>query len=437
MSKPSYKDIVTPTEERRDIVPDSSGGGLQIADDKNNKHYNELLALDRISNAVSGSRDLDAILNMALDSVIETMGGIFAGILLIDEQTQTPSYRAYRNLSDEDTEKICLELSKGMAVRVSKSGKPELIDGISTDSDTAAHSPANTYNRKVFVSVPLKTGDIILGVLTVVYTYPHRFTKDDMKLLQSIGDRAAVAIEREELYKQLRKIRERYQGLTQDIVVAQEEERKRVARELHDETSQTLSGLTCSLQVLVEMAESCGGLSDDFKKQVKKAQSIAVQVGNEVIRLMYELRPTLLDTLGLVPAIRQYAEDMLRPVGINVSVQCKGASHPMLPEVEVGLFRIAQSSIGNIIKHASAQNVVITLEDKTDQVLLYIRDDGKGFDVSRLEKVNSTTQGTGVFGMKERVEMLGGDYSVKSQLGQGTLVTVKIPRTWSNAHAED
>ncbi len=437
MSKPSYKDIIKPTEERRDIVLDSSGGGLQIADDKTNKHYNELLALDRISNAVSGSRDLNAILNIALDSVIETMGGIFAGILLIDEQTQTPSYRTYRNLCDDDTEKSYLELGKGMAVRVAKSGKTELIDGISTDSDSAAQGPANTDNRKVFVSVPLKTGDIILGVLNVVYSYPHRFTKDDMSLLQSIGDRAIPAIERNELHKQLQKIRERYQSLTQSIVVAQEDERKRVARELHDETSQTLSGLTCSLQVLVEMAESCGGLSEDFKKHVKKAQSIAVQVGNEVIRLMYELRPTLLDTLGLVPAIRQYAEDMLRPVGINVSVQYKGTSQPILPEVEVGLFRIAQSSIGNIIKHANAGNVVITLEDQPDQVLLYIRDDGKGFDVSRLEKVSTTSQGTGVFGMKERVEMLGGDYSVKSQLGQGTLVTVKIPRTWSNAHAKD
>ena len=437
MSKQSYKDIGNPNEERGDIKRDSSVDDLRLADDKTDKRSNELLVLERISNAVIRSRDLNAILNVALDAVLETMGGIFVGILLIDEQNQTPSYRTYRNLSGNDIEKIYLELGKGMASRVAKSGKPELIDGISADSDTAAHGQGNTENREVFVSVPLKTGDIILGVLNVVYTYPHRFTKDNMKLLQSIGDRATVAIERDELHKQLQKIRERYQGLTQDIVVAQEEERKRVARELHDETSQTLSGLTCSLQVLVEMAEASGELSDDFKKQVKKAQSIAVQVGNEVIRLMYELRPTLLDTLGLVPAIRQYAEDMLHPVGINVSVQCKGASQPLLSEVEVGLFRIAQSSIGNIIKHASAKNVVITLEDQPDQVLLYIRDDGKGFDVSRLEKVNSTSQGTGVFGMKERVEMLGGDYAVKSQLGQGTLITVKIPRTWSNAHAED
>ena len=380
---------------------------------------------------------MDTILNIALDAVIETMGGIFVGILLIDEQSQTPSYRTYRNLCGPDSERMCLEIGKGMAGRIVKSRKPELIDGISIDSDTDAHGMTNTENRKVFVCVPLKTGGAILGVLNVIYTYPHRFTKDDMSLLQSIGDRVAVAIEREELYKQLQKIRERYQGLTQNIVAAQEDERKRVARELHDETSQTLSGLTCSLQVLVEMAEASGELSEDFKKHVKKAQSIAVQIGNEVSRLMYELRPTLLDTLGLVPAIRQYAEDMLRPVGINVSVQCKGASQSLLPEVEVGLFRIAQSSIGNIIKHANAENVVITLEHQPDQVLLYIRDDGKGFDVSKLEKPNFASHGTGVFGMKERVELLGGDYSVKSQLGQGTLITVKVPRTWSNAHAKD
>jgi signal transduction histidine kinase len=437
MPKQIYEDINNATHRRGELQHDNPAAASHGMNVKADKRYNELLSLDRISTAIVESRNMDTILNIALDAVMETMGGIFVGILLIDEQNQTPSYRTYRNLCGPDSEKMCLEIGKGMASRIVKSRKPELIDGISIDSDTDAHGMTNTENRKVFVCVPLKTGGAILGVLNVIYTYPHRFTKDDMSLLQSIGDHTAVAIEREELYKQLQKIRERYQGLTQNIVAAQEDERKRVARELHDETSQTLSGLTCSLQVLVEMAEASGDLSDDFKKHVKKAQSIAVQIGNEVSRLMYELRPTLLDTLGLVPAIRQYAEDMLRPVGINVSVQCKGISQSILPEVEVGLFRIAQSSIGNIIKHANAENVVITLEHQPDQVLLYIRDDGKGFDVSKLEKPNTASHGTGVFGMKERVELLGGDYSVKSQLGQGTLITVKVPRTWSNAHAED
>lgn len=133
--------------------------------------------------------------------------------------------------------------------------------------------------------------------------------------------------------------------------MAQEEERKRLARELHDETSQALSGLTLQLQALVDMTQMSGRQDAELIERLKKVQSMAVQVHNEIRRLMADLRPSLLDTLELVPAVRQYPESRLRPVGINVSVEIKGGDKRLPPEMETGLFRVAQGAIGNIIQH--------------------------------------------------------------------------------------
>ena len=145
----------------------------------------------------------------------------------------------------------------------------------------------------------------------------------------------------------------------------------------------------------------------------------------------------MLDTLGLVPAIRRYAEDILRPIGVDVTVECKGSSQPLPPEVEVGLFRIAQGTVGNIAKHADAENASIILEYKPDQLLVCIKDDGKGFDVSKLTGVDDRGRGSGVFGMKERVKLMGGSCSIESEPGKGTSIKVKIPTARSMASAEE
>jgi len=235
-----------------------------------------------------------------------------------------------------------------------------------------------------------------------------------------------VAIQQAKLYERLRKARERYRKLTRQILVAQEDERKRLARELHDETSQTLSGLTLQLQALADMAEKSGG-DAELITRLKKVQSLAVQVHTEIRRLMADLRPSLLDTLGLVPAIRQLADTRLRPFNINVSVETIGTERRLDSEFETGLFRVAQGSIGNIIEHSKAKNATITVEYRDSELVLRITDDGQGFDVSDITDVEESGRGRGLFSMRERVMLLGGTASVESKIGQGTTVRASVP----------
>ena len=388
--------------------------------------YQELLALSRVSAAISGLWDLDAVLKVALDNILKIMKGTIGGILLADEQTQTLSYHIHQGLSGSYVEKMRLSPGEGIAGRVAQSGKAILLEDISIDSRVAHPDLVSAEGLKAFICVPIRAKDNVLGVINVASRKAHRFTSKDLHLLHSIGDQLGVAIQQARLYERLRKARERYRKLTRQILVAQEDERKRLARELHDETSQTLSGLTLQLQALAEMAEK-SSVDTELIAKLKKVQSLAVQVHTEVRRLMADLRPSLLDTLGLVPAIRQLADTRLRPLNINVSVETIGTERRLDPEVETGLFRVAQGSIGNIIEHSKAKNATIAVEYQDSELVLRITDDGQGFDVSVITDVEESGRGRGLFSMRERIILLGGTASVESEIGQGTTIWARVP----------
>lgn len=417
------------------IRPD--GLQTQKPEDERERRYHELLALSRVSAALSGLWDLDAILNVALDNVLNIMNGNIGGILLVDEQTQTLSYRVHRGLSTRYVEGVHLSLGEGIVGKVAQSGKSVLLEDISADPRVAYPDLVTTEGLKAYISVPLRAKDKVLGVINVASHTPRRFTKNDMHLLHSIGDQLGVAIEQARLYERLRKALERYRQLARQTLVAQENERKRIARELHDETSQALSGLTLQLQALVDLAEMSGSQDAGFITRLKKVQSLAVQVHSEISRLIADLHPALLDTLGLVPAIRQYAETSLRPLSINVSVEVRGADRRLPPEVESGLFRWVQGAIGNIAQHSRAKNAAILLEYRDDELLLRISDDGQGFDVSKITAIEESGRGRGVFSMKERVGLLGGICWIESKPGKGTTVQAKVPISRSNDDVEN
>jgi len=290
---------------------------------------------------------------------------------------------------------------------------------------------------KAFICVPLRAKDTVLGVLNVASRMPRHFTTNDMHLLYAIGDQLGSAIEQARLYERLRMARERYRRLARQTLVAQDEERKRLARELHDETSQTLSGLTLQLQALVDMAEQSDKKDSELIAGLKKVQSLTIQVHNEVSRLIADLRPSLLDTLGLIPAIRQYAEARLRPADINVSVETRGMDRRLPPEVETGLFRVIQGAIGNIIQHSRARNASIKLEYRGGELSLSIIDDGEGFDVSKITDIEESGRGRGLFSMRERVMLLGGTGWVESEPGKGTTCRARIPIVWDEQDAKD
>jgi signal transduction histidine kinase len=227
--------------------------------------------------------------------------------------------------------------------------------------------------------------------------------------------------ELEILYQELRKKEQARRELLKKVITAQEEERKRVARELHDETSQASAALLLSIETSGKSA------SEEARKQLQQMKAMADRVLNSVHRLIFDLRPSMLDDLGYLSALRSSAERNLEPMGLDLSFEVIGQERRLKPEIETTLFRIGQEAIANIARHAEAESVKITVEYGDTFVCLGIADDGKGFDPEEIDRSTDPARGLGLLGMKERAALLNGSLAVHSQPGKGTRVSVEIP----------
>jgi len=384
----------------------------------------ELLALNAIANTVAQSLDLDTVLNSAFDKVLELMKGNTGGILLLDEESKTLRYRVHHGLSEEFVQGIAgLRLGEGIAGRVAQSGEAIYVEDISQDP-RLTRSVVITEGLRAFASVPLQAKNRVVGVMNIASHTPRLFTPRDIQLLNSIGNQIAIALENARLYQEVQRKEAASVELLREVISIQEEERKRISRGLHDETSQALTGLAVGLETAV------AGLppgAEGVKAKLREMQSLAIKTLDEIHRVIYELRPTLLDDLGLIAAVKWYAEGHLEAAGIKMYLETAGQERRLAPHVETAVFRIVQEAITNIVRHARAESTSISLEFRESSVGIYIEDDGVGFDLDEVRSSANRRRGLGLLGMKERVELLGGSISLGSQPGLGTQVAVEIP----------
>jgi PAS domain S-box-containing protein len=230
--------------------------------------------------------------------------------------------------------------------------------------------------------------------------------------------------ERKTAQEALRISRDQLQKLSSHLETVREEEKRKIARDLHDETSQLIS----SLHAFLEAAN--GTLSQDAAKTralLKKAQAVSTTIHDEIHKLIYELRPSIIDELGLTAAIQNMQENSLKPSGLKSSLKISGRKARLSPEQEISLFRVIQETFSNIVKHSRAKYVKIALSFKKDSVRVSIEDDGIGFDFNDAIDSKEKVRGVGLIGMRERVELMRGKLEICSKPGAGTKTTVEIP----------
>jgi signal transduction histidine kinase len=228
--------------------------------------------------------------------------------------------------------------------------------------------------------------------------------------------------ENAKLWEELKQKEQMRARLLEQVISAQEEERKRVARELHDKTSQSLTSLLVGLKVI----ETTDNLTN-VRKMVVELRSVTATILDEVHDLALELRPAILDDLGLVTALQRYVEDFERRFDIPVDYHTVGFDDNRLPpQIEITLYRIIQEALINIAKHAYPNNVSVLLEHRGQTVLAIVEDDGRGFDVAQMMN-SDMKEKLGLYGMQERATLIGGTLTIESQPGMGTTVFVKAP----------
>jgi signal transduction histidine kinase len=199
--------------------------------------------------------------------------------------------------------------------------------------------------------------------------------------------------------------------LLRKVISAQEDERKRLARELHDETCQTITALKMKL----------AGTGQD------EAQAMADRTLDELHRIIYDLRPSILDDLGLVAAIRWMAQRNLGPHGIQVRCEFDPLPDHLPPEIEISVFRAVQEAVSNVVRHAKADKVLIEVAAEDHVLEIDVEDDGLGFDPEEVGGPAASGRGLGILGMHERMELIGGPAHVASSAGAGTRVTLRVP----------
>jgi signal transduction histidine kinase len=244
----------------------------------------------------------------------------------------------------------------------------------------------------------------------------------------STGDELGkLALSFNEMASELQEKEQLRASLLHQVITAQEAERKRLSRELHDETGQALTSLIVSMRVLANKA------ADDRQRELLlSARDVAAEVLLDIRNMAVELRPTALDDLGLAAAMRKYAADFQERFGITVHFAADLAIPALDSDLSVTLYRIMQEGLTNAARHSGATNVDIRLEATTGAICLKISDNGKGLPSGELERALREKR-LGIYGMQERVELCGGQFSLESTPGSGATISVSIPLTSKGA----
>jgi signal transduction histidine kinase len=225
------------------------------------------------------------------------------------------------------------------------------------------------------------------------------------------------------LLEQSRRMQEELRHLSRGILSAQEEERKRISRELHDVIAQVLTGINVRLAILkTEATSDVSGLT----RNIARTQKLVAKSVDIVHRFAYDLRPAVLDYLGLIPALHSFMKSFIKETGIRVSLTAFAEVDKLDRSRRTVLYRVAQEALTNVARHARASRVEVIIKRLPKAILMQIKDNGKGFDPKQVLFVGRCKR-LGLLGIRERVEMVGGKFTVESAPGKGTTVCAQIP----------
>jgi signal transduction histidine kinase len=368
----------------------------------------QLESLNEVGNALATETNLDRLLDLIARRSRELLDARLVAVLLPSGADEL----RFAAVAGDESERLLRETiprSTSKTGRVLERGQSERADSVLDDPDIDPRA-ARLLGASSGLWVPLLVRGRAIGVLAAHDKLGPdvRFTDIDLRLAETFADRAALAVDLSERIAS---------DSLRRVVEAQELERRRLARELHDETGQALTSILLGLKALEERFEDA-----DSRAATAELRELVVSTLQDVRRLAVELRPSALDDFGLVAALERLAASFAEQSGIAVDFQTSLAGERLSGEVETALYRIVQESLTNVVKHARARHVSILLARMNGAIKAVIEDDGQGFDPAE-----DTLDGFGLVGMRERLALLGGRLEVESSSETGTTVAAEVP----------
>lgn len=370
--------------------------------------------LNEVAAKITSELELDKVLPVVLQIAEELVGADGGIIALLDRKRNLIGYPYLHNLPPELTN-VTVPKGKGLSGEVMITGRPTVIEDYRTY--TGAVPQFVEADLTSVVAVPIVSGDQSFGTLSLVsISEAKRFSDRDAAILAGIARQAGIAIENARLYENMR-------FYVRQVTRAQEDERRRIARELHDDTTQALIDLSRRLD---DLATRCEQLPKSAIGRLEELQDLIDDILQGVRRFSRDLRPPVLDDLGLLPALEGLMADVMAD-GIAPEFKVCGERRRLSPDAELTLFRIVQEAISNVRRHSQASQVVTLVEFGEDRVKITVDDNGQGFEPPARTGDLAVAGKLGLVGMRERAQLLGGTVAVQSELGKGTTVIIEVP----------
>jgi|CXWK01.1.fsa_nt_gi signal transduction histidine kinase len=319
------------------------------------------------------------------------------------------------------------------------SDEPNVADASVDPAGLAALAQAPTHDDGHIgghtLAMPLAVGGRTIGSLVFcTLNDASPLTLRDAALARAIADQLSIAIENATLYDEVQQSGKVRGELLHRVVSAQEAERQRIARELHDGTGQTLTALGLGLAAAADRLDSD---PEAVRRQLADMKTMNAQVLQEVHNVIADLRPSILDNLGLLPALRGHIRTFEQRTGIQAQLLTQGKSARLKPDIETTVFRIVQEALTNVVRHAGAGSVLVQVVFGESDVRLSVDDDGRGFDVVGALAAADGRAAWGLLGIQERASLVGGTAEIDSRPGQGTTVRVAIPDPYKQERSAD
>jgi signal transduction histidine kinase len=365
--------------------------------------------------------ELSAInLTALLERVLVVTGGIFGAhigvVLLADSESNKLSVRSATGMKPGFGDDIAISPGQGFTGHIFETGEPDMLSDL-------AHS-TGLLNRELreraraLWGVPLKINDRVIGVMILGFEKNYGWLPTELELLRAVAERSAMAIDRARMTDALREREMRIVELSGHLLKAQEEERKRISRELHDETGQALMVIRLYLGMLDGTVKT-----PEAKDKIGELLAVVDRTIEGIRRIIGRLSPLVLQELGMISAIRKEAKDLVKTAGVQARVDISENVGRLDPVIETAIYRVVQESLHNVAKHAQARNVDIQMERRGETLKLVIEDDGTGIR----PVTNPMRPSFGMAGMRERISTLGGQMKVESRKGEGTKISITVP----------
>jgi signal transduction histidine kinase len=386
---------------------------------KARERISALTVLQQISGILTAELQLEPLLNEILRSAVQIMDAAAGALILLDSETDELVFAVIAGGGGVALLEHRMKKDEGIAGWVVTHGQPVIIDDVAQDERWYRKIQKDTgFLTSSLICVPLTYKGSVIGALEILNKLSGgEFDEDDLDLLTTLAHQSATAIENARLYQSLREERDK-------IVAIEEEVRKELARDLHDGPVQMLSAVMMQLQFIRRLTEE---IPEKVATELGDTERLASKALRQLRNMLFDLRPLVLETEGLIPAVHAYMDMIKKEENIAIHLNLTEPVRRLPNKVEKNVFSIIQEAVANVRKHAQADNMWISIVSRGDQLLVTVKDDGRGFDPADVKKSYGRRGSLGLLHIRERAELLGAKLVVDSAIGKGTMFSLVVP----------